>query len=52
MRQSACRATRSSQSAIALASNQIPGTKYPSDSSDHDTTPVALMIGAPKFQLR
>ena len=38
--------------ATALASNQIPGTKYSSDSRDHDTTPVALMIGSPKFQLR
>jgi uncharacterized protein (DUF1800 family) len=38
--------------AIALAGNQIPGTKYPSDSRSHDTTPVALMIGSPKFQLR
>jgi uncharacterized protein (DUF1800 family) len=38
--------------AIALAGNSIPGTRYPPDSRDHDTTPVALTIGSPKFQLR
>jgi uncharacterized protein (DUF1800 family) len=38
--------------AIALANNQIVGTRYPKDPSDHDATPVALTIGSPKFQLR
>jgi uncharacterized protein (DUF1800 family) len=38
--------------AIALVGNIIPGTRYPPDSRAHDTTPVALMIGSPKFQLR
>ena len=38
--------------AIVLAANTIPGSRYPADSRAHDTTPVALMIGSPKFQLR